>query len=65
MLRIRFYTLVFYLGVAGMVFSAIVMMTLFMRDPTFMRGAMLLACYAGASGVGWFGGSALAKVATK
>ncbi len=63
MLSIRFWTIVFYIGVAGAVFGAIIMMVLFMKDPTFMRGAMLLTCYTGASGVGWFGGSALAKVA--
>lgn len=74
MLNIRFWAhlyrhpalcFIFLLGIAGAVFGAIVMMVLFMKDPTFMRGATLLTCYAGASGVGWFGGSVLAKVAVK
>lgn len=63
MLSIRFWTIVFYIGIACAILGAIIMMVLFMKDPTFMRGAMLLTCYTGASGVGWFGGSALAKVA--
>lgn len=61
MLSTRFWTIVLYIGYIGVVLSAVLMLNLFLSDPTVRNGITLLLCYVVASCVGWCGGSAMSN----